>query len=47
MRGKDDDYAGHFLESERSAENFLLRLDTLGRISFTERVRDACNIFAP
>ena len=42
MRGKDDDYAGHFLESERSAENFLLRLDTLGRISFTERVRDAC-----
>ena len=42
MRGKDDDYAGHFLESERSAENFLLRLDTLGRVSFTERVRDAC-----
>jgi Ser/Thr protein kinase RdoA (MazF antagonist) len=46
-RGKDDDYAGHFLESERSAENFLLRLDTLGRIPFTERLRNACNISAP
>jgi Ser/Thr protein kinase RdoA (MazF antagonist) len=46
MRGKDDDYAQHFLESERSSENFLLRLDTLGRISFTERLRNACNISA-
>ncbi len=47
MRGKDDDYARHFLESGCSAENFLLRLDTLGRISFAERVRNACNISAP
>jgi Ser/Thr protein kinase RdoA (MazF antagonist) len=47
MRGKDDDYTRQSLESECSAENFLLRLDTLGRISFAERVRDACNISAP
>ncbi len=47
MRGKNDDYARQFLEGERSAEQFLLRLDTLGRIPFTELVRDACNISAP
>jgi Ser/Thr protein kinase RdoA (MazF antagonist) len=47
MRGKDDDYVRQSLESECSAENFLLRLDTLGRISFAECLRDACNISAP
>jgi len=41
-RGKDDDYARESMESERSAEQFLLRLDALGRSSFTERVRSAC-----
>jgi Ser/Thr protein kinase RdoA (MazF antagonist) len=46
-RGKDDDYARETMESERSAEHFLLRLNTLGRIPFTERVCDACNISAP
>jgi Ser/Thr protein kinase RdoA (MazF antagonist) len=46
MRGKDDDYARHYLESERSSENFLLWLDKLGRISFTERLHNACNISA-
>ena len=46
-RGKDDDYARETMESERRAEHFLLRLNTLGRIPFTERVCDACNISAP
>ena len=46
-RGKDDDYARETMESEHRAEHFLLRLNTLGRIPFTERVRDACNISAP
>ena len=47
MRGKNDDYVRQSLEGERTAEHFLLRLDTLGRISFTERVRSACNISLP
>jgi len=41
-RGKDDAYARESMDSERKAEHFLLRLDTLGRSSFTERVRSAC-----
>jgi Ser/Thr protein kinase RdoA (MazF antagonist) len=41
-RGNDDDYARESLASERSAENFLLRLDALGRIRFTELVQQAC-----
>ncbi len=45
-RGKDDDYARESMESERNSENFLLRLDTLGRNRFTERLRNACNISA-
>jgi len=47
MRGKDDDYARLSLEGECSAEHFLSRLDTLGRIPFTQRLRDACNISTP
>ncbi len=41
-RGKDDDYARQSLVGERTSEHFLLRLDTLGRGPFTERVRSAC-----
>jgi len=47
MRGKDDDYARLSLEGECSAEHFLSRLGTLGRIPFTQRLRDACNISTP
>jgi Ser/Thr protein kinase RdoA (MazF antagonist) len=41
-RGKDDDYARESLAGERNADQFLLRLNTLSRDSFTERVRSAC-----
>ena len=43
MRGKDDAYARQFLHGERSAERFLLRLDTLARGPFTDRIREAVN----
>ena len=41
-RGKGDDYARQSLEGERNAEHFLLQLDSLGRIPFTELVQQAC-----
>jgi hydroxylysine kinase len=33
-RGADDEYSSQFLQSERSAETFLARIDTMGRRSF-------------
>ena len=42
MRGKGDDYARQSLEGEQHADHFLLQLDTLGRVPFTELVQQAC-----
>lgn len=41
-RGPDDVYSRDYMLSERSAEAFLVRLDTLGREAFTQRVHSAC-----
>ena len=35
-RGEDDEYSRQFLQSERSAELFLARIDALGRSAFTD-----------
>lgn len=42
MRGATDQYSRDYLQSERTAETFLARLDALGRDAFTERIRSAC-----
>jgi Ser/Thr protein kinase RdoA (MazF antagonist) len=42
-RGAADPYSRDYMQSERSAETFLARLDILGRDAFTERVRFACS----
>ncbi|MDH4125111.1 MAG: phosphotransferase [Gammaproteobacteria bacterium] len=42
MRGATDKYSLDYMQSERSAETFLARLDAIGRDAFTERVRGAC-----
>lgn len=42
MRGALDQYSRDYMQSERTAETFLARLDELGRDAFTERLRRAC-----
>jgi len=41
-RGTADKYSRDYMQSERSAETFLGRLDELGRDAFTARMRSAC-----
>ncbi|MDA0705120.1 MAG: phosphotransferase [Proteobacteria bacterium] len=43
MRGAGDQYSQEYMQSERTAETFLLRLNELGRAAFTERMRSACS----
>jgi Ser/Thr protein kinase RdoA (MazF antagonist) len=42
MRGAADQYSRDYMQSERTAETFLARLDELGRDAFTERMGSAC-----
>lgn len=41
-RGADDEYSRDYLQSERSAEIFIERLEALGRSSFSQGMRRAC-----
>jgi Ser/Thr protein kinase RdoA (MazF antagonist) len=41
-RGTADKYSRDYMQSERSAETFLGRLDALGRDAFSARMRSAC-----
>ena len=43
MRGAADQYSQEYMQSERTADTFLLRLNELGRDAFTERMQSACS----
>jgi Ser/Thr protein kinase RdoA (MazF antagonist) len=42
LRGATDEYSRDYMQGERSAETFLVRLDTLGRDAFTQAIRAIC-----
>lgn len=42
MRGAADQYSRDYMQSERTAETFLARLDAMGRDAFTKRIEREC-----